>query len=343
MVVAALGGLLVALVGLLVLFAFTPLLRAVGQSLGASLPGALGWLADAFSNLEVRVSFGAYQWALGATAPLRDAFLKFSNEARGLGNAVYNLAGTITHLLNRILTQDLPAAQAASRAYSDQVALQAAAGAEAGRIRAQAYADQLGAQAAQTAAQDLVLARDYASGLGVDLQAQISQSLSAAETYADQNLGRALDTARGVELEALRGIEAGIRTAEAYADQVGSADRAYAEQVGQAARDFAGRLGLQEQQYTDLRTGALGVALASGLAASALAVKALEDSACMQRCNTLGDLGAAIEAIDLGAILGLLALALADPPAATAALRETMVPIVEAAEQGAQELIQVAS
>lgn len=339
MIVAALAALCVAIVGLLVLFAYAPLIRSISQSLGASLPGALGWLADALNGLEVRVSFDAYQWALASVSPLRDAFLKFSDEARGLLSTAYDLAGTLTHLVNRIVTEDLPATLGAARAYSDQVQLHSDQLAAQDLAAATAHTDQVAQELRDLTALDYAYARGHADDLAVDLQSQIGDARNAAIAAGELAAGRAIDVARGVELEALRGIEAGVKQAEAYADSQARTAGAYADQVGAGARSYADRLGLEEHRYTDQQVGRAATLAAGALSVVATAVRELEQSRCMQRCDTLGALGEAIELIDLGLILGLLEQARHDPAGATETVRKELVPLVSELEAGALALL----
>lgn len=220
------------------------------------------------------------------------------------------------------------------------------------------HADAVGAAAVQQSA-------DYADTLHSD-----SIAYTEATGKADQAYARALAQAEeAFALQLQQQSEAFAlqlqRQALNYAQQLSAGDRALSEQLQAQALSYAQAVGLEAEQYarallgqaenfiqaevktlegyiesvqqadTDYTRQAVGSAtapLAAGLTIAQAAISELENSECMKFCNPLGGLGAALEAIDLAALLALVADAYRDPGGASKLVSELLGPVAQAGE-----------
>ena len=226
----------------------------------------------------------------------------------------------------------IPAARAAAHQESQQVYHDSLDYAASGDQAVTRHADKVG--------QD---ANAYTRQVGAAVDAHAVQLTAGAETYSrqlsaqDQAFTQAVGKA--AQLYAQQLAAQGLQ----YTDQVAGQLQQFTRAVGQAATDYtdgvartlegvieSGRAADQAWAGNAI-TSQVGP-LAAGLAVTQAAVQELENSDCMKFCNPLGNLGAALDAIDLALLLALGAEAFRDPGGLAKSLDGILSPLVADAE-----------
>lgn len=323
--VLGLADVAVALVACILLYATYNLWRPLLVGALSQLPYVGGWLADRVDSLLYSILVAAVAPAQVAIGPLVDLFTRVVGVLQTLGGDISNTFGaTYNWMVATMATLHqlhddyigwarwaLAQAVAELDAYRAQVAAwqQFAADDWRGWARwalATALAE-LTAFKAQVAAWEQFAADDWRGWARWAEQA-------AAGAAAD------LVNKLGAELVAELGrLEA---WAAGRLDQVEGEARAIGAQAERELGAARSELGSQ----IDARTAATAAAAAAATAAVATRVKSLEDSNCQQECLTLGGLGAELDLLEFGLILGLVAVIAHDPKGAARVLVQDVMP-----------------
>lgn len=321
------GGAVILLL-LLFLLASPTFRRAMHDTIsGVPLIGA--WLAENNERLIVFLYGQLATWAnaaLGALSSLLEILAGLEYEtAQQLLNFTSATHETLLHLRNVVI----PAAVRQAEAYGE--ARLGAVSSELGqRIQAaRALAAAEFAAALARADREYVQAVGYAQTLAVWSAAYAGRLWASATGYAQGLFAQAVNESRAGEAraesyaaaEATQGVEF---TRQAYASAIG-----YADWVGQTAEGYAEALtggAIRQAEGENARTLAYATAAATALAA---AVAAIENSPCMQRCMTLGQLGAELEGLDAIALAALVIEATRDPQAFAREFQAEFGPVIE--------------
>lgn len=199
----------------------------------------------------------------------------------------------------------------------DQVDASATVKANAAQVRSETYAQQVGAavdaDARQLAVADAQLAR------------QLAQQ---SEAFSSQLHAQALGFATEVGADANAYSRQLALQEQAFTQQVGTEAEAFTKGVAQDLERYIESVGKAAAADTRAVTGAAVAPLAGALALAQTAIRTLENSKCQQFCNSLGNLGAGLEAIDLAALLALVAEAAHDPGTVAKFISGTIAPLV---------------
>lgn len=336
---AGLDAEVVALALLFVVVAGVVVLRPLLQSIFAGAPWPISWLGQ---NLENGLAaFGraitpmaeSSLWILGSTIYfLQTTWSDFVNAAPALARAVYASSWrlvmvTLPHELG-LLQSTLEQAITAARAYALEQALEAA-------------------RTAATALSGLE-ARMVAGIAAARLEAL--QAVQQAEYEAAQLAGKvAADAAALSQADRAFTVEQ-VRAAEGHADDLFSqsvaitaaAEAALRSDLGGEAQALhqalSGGVSRLEQEISTTQALAAG-SIAGALATAMAAVKAIEDSPCMQQCDVLGNLAAELSGLDVGLLVALVAGAASDPQGFEDEVTTALAPVAEGFQQAIRALV----
>ena len=334
---------LLALVGAVLavtwLMATLPVLNQVAQSLSKiiPMPPPLTWqqIGGALQSMWLSVS----TWMGQQVQPAASAIYQATAAWNAHGHANSTAHGSGLNAITKIVTTTIPA-----KASAAQNAAETWAGDQISFLRSQLW-----------------IVRDQAFAAAASAQA-------AAEAYALTQAQNVLRVAYIIRDQALGAVAAVTAALYVVRDQLtaaitaqGAADQAYSRDLFQAAEtnlaaaeetlrleiagDIAAVEGTLALDVEGLRAQIAAVApavlaaITPTIAALETDVTSLENSECIKFCNPLGALGAALEAIDLAALVAFVAWAAAHPDQAGAFLQQEVAPLVEGAVQdGAQAL-----
>lgn len=332
-----LAGVAVGLLALLLLYILvSPAFREAVRVTVGGIPLIGGWLASNMAALNLLL-FNAIAArladsvrAVGSTINYLTATLDehWGQQARALeatSNAIW-----------RVRYQTLPALARQLEAY-------AAARALAASTYALALA-KMGVRYTQTAYSSAVVysravglaAETYAAGRYVAAVAYARTLFGLANAFTQQSFLAALTDSRAGERRATDYTASAAQMLSRQAQELFGDARARADAEFQIANDYARNLTLGAERHSDLNTAQTVAWTASIVGAVNLAVRAIERSPCMQRCETLGSLGGALEGLDLALIFGLYIAYRENPQGTTRFLNQTIAPgvrdLVAAAE-----------
>lgn len=329
--VAAIDVVAVAFAAMLIAFALTLFVTFTVVPLVQQLPGVgyavAGVLQSAVASGQAQVN----AWASNATQPAADLILNWYWTTRTLAEGWTHGLQSVYNVLATIISVRIPTAVNSVVQYAENAA-----------AAAQQYAESLyrvveidlSAATAQLG-QDIVAAENaataYTQAVASDLGAQIQQVEQTAVAYTEAVAqGLASDIAQ-VETTATAYTSA---IAQALADSITQTQTTavnYTETVARALEGYAGQVGAQAQAYTNAEVQNLAVWATTAIGAVATAVTAVENSPCMRQCNTLGNVGQAIGALEdiglLATMVGLFAQGVGDPAAAASETVSVLQPL----------------
>jgi hypothetical protein len=268
-----------------------------------------------------------HDWAEARLQPLIDTIKRIDNRLRALArhNTLTHQAALVT--LRHIRFDIIPQVQnalivfiqnrvAALIAYNQAVAAQLNARMSALSSAQQAYslalAQQLQLQIARTRAE--LLADDRA------VIAYAQQLTTQAMVRADQEIERAV-----------RALQLDDQLVITYAQQLNTATAQYARQlVLQEQQQRQAQVADAERQAVAIGGAVLGLTM-TAVAQLASRVKKIEESDCQQKCETLGQLGGSIEALDLAALLAFIGYSAHDEHGAEQLAEQVISPIAKVA------------
>jgi hypothetical protein len=331
----------VALAVCLLAFAAYILLQRPMEAIFSAIPGFQSWYANAASNATLAVLRGAQGLISDGIRPLAALFRQAHGVLLGRSDSTTAALEMLHNAVFNVRMYYLPQAEARAEHYAAvlvQVLQVWTANALSGLRQ---YAQLLHVQALQYAQQLQRQALAYAQALAAQAE-RYAQVLSQRDQRYSQELAtQGLQYAQAVGLAA-EDYAAGLdRRAEEYTRQAAGSvydallqglreQEAYTGRVGQAAEEYARATAEQVVSYAQ----ALAVPLAA-------AITAVEESACMRQCNTLGNLGAELSGLDLGFLFLLLASAATEAPALAKAFTEDVEPELEAMAGSIRGLIGV--
>jgi hypothetical protein len=303
--VAVLAVIAVGLVAIIIIYGYKQLIQAVFESLKA-IPVVGGWIGSNLQKLVDAANHTAGGWAALATKPIVDLLYRWTTRVEGHTRAsgAAHQASLDAHVwTNTVLVPGLVAREQQRADVQDQ-ALEARDVARARQV--QTHADAVGQTVHDYADTVAAAVRAYALALAVgnrqlelaDLASLRAATAQLVAATADQALADTREQARVVT--AL--MTALVRTAEQEARDLVA-----------GLSDVVAQVSLDDRLYAQQQAGLVGAAATAAIALVATAVDTINRSPCMQRCSTLGNLGAALEALDLGLILLLMAEVARDP------------------------------
>ena len=343
----ALPAVAIALVGLLIAFAFFPLVRPPLNAIVSAVPLIGGTLANAMD--------GAIWWAYSQSINVAAAAI------RGAGE-IFSVPTMMQHwLTDNVGAAAASAAMAAWRISHITIPLivsQLTSLAYWARDAAIAVALQVEHDVAGLAWTLYGMAIAHADQWGINLEGLAWTLHSMAIAHADEwgiNLEGLIWAVHGLEVQYVDGAIAAVvaRQDVLYADAIGYADKMaqeaerYAEGIDAQTRQWAaGELGAVERYAEGLNAATLAQALAaSGAVARELAQ--LEERDCIKFCNPLGGLGSLLQDLEdagmLALLLALLGETVNDPAAVLGDVSSVVAPIVQEIGQGVSELAGIGS
>jgi hypothetical protein len=303
--VAVLAVIAVGLVAIIIIYGYKQLIQAVFESLKA-IPVVGSWIGSNLQKLVDAANHTAGGWAALATKPIVDLLYRWTTRLEGhtrAGGAAHAASAAVHQDTRHTLVPGLIAREQQRADVQDQ-ALEARDVVRARQV--QTHADAVGQTVHDYADAVGAAVRAYALALAVQNRQQEQLDLAALQAATLQlvtaSLAQAGADAREGDAIALALMRALVATAEREArDLVGG------------LRDVVAQVSLDDRLYAQQQAGLVGAAATAAIAVVATAVDTINRSPCMQRCSTLGNLGAALEALDLGLILLLMAEVARDP------------------------------
>jgi hypothetical protein len=266
-------------------------IRGAGQGLQSWINGAVQAMMGQFNA-----------WLEQARAQRWNSLAASSNGMNASLQALLNLQHRIIPNRVQSLTTNTDHARAQAFGHADGLHADAIRYAASTGQAARAYSAQLHQQGVAFS-RELDLAE---RALALQLHQQ-GVAFTEATSQADQAQALQLHQA------ALAFTEQAVQAAEGYAAKIGADAQAYTDATARTLEGYIESVGANAAADTRAVTGAAVTPLAGALAVTEEAVNALRNSDCMKFCNPLGNLGAAMTAIDLGLLLGVVAEAARDP------------------------------
>jgi hypothetical protein len=303
--IAVLALIAVGLVAIVILYGYKQLLRSVFESF-RGLPVVGGWVASHLEQLLDSASHNAAVWASHATQPIVDLLYRWVTRLEGhtqAGGAAHAASAAVHRDTRHTLVPGLIAREQQRADVQDQ-ALEARDVERARQV--QTHADQVGQTVHDYADAVGAAVRAYALSLAVQNRQLELADLAALQAATAQlvatSLAQAGADAREGDAIALALMQALVATAQREARDLVA-----------GLTDVVAQVSLEDRLYAQQQAGLVGAAATAAIAVVATAVDTINRSPCMQRCSTLGNLGAALEALDLGLILLLMAEVARDP------------------------------
>jgi hypothetical protein len=283
-------------------------------------------VASHLEQLLDSASHNAAVWASHATQPIVDLLYRWVTRLEGhtrAGGAAHAASAAVHRDTRHTLVPGLIAREQQRADVQDQ-ALEARDVVRARQV--QTHADQVGVTAQAYADQVGAAVRAYALALAVQNRQLELADLAALQAATAQlvtaSLAQAGADAREGDAIALALMRALVATAEQEARDLVAGLSGVVAQVS-----------LEDRLYAQQQAGLVGAAATAAIVVVATAVDTINRSPCMQRCSTLGNLGAALEAIDLFALLALAVEAGLNPKGTARALEAVFEAPMQLAEQ----------
>jgi hypothetical protein len=300
---------------------------SLSQALRSFAPPPLRPIFDWLVNQATAIENWAHEQAAQRLLPVTHLFRHIDNRLRRYLEAQTGAHGRALAAIRRVRYDVIPRVQnalivfvenrvAALIAYNQAVAAQLNARMSALNTAQQAYslalAQQLQLQIARTRAE--LLADDRA------VIAYAQQLTTQAMVRADQEIERAV-----------RALQLDDQLVITYAQQLNTATAQYARQlVLQEQQQRQAQVADAERQAVAIGGAVLGLTM-TAVAQLASRVKQIEDSDCQQKCETLGQLGGSIEALDLAALLAFIGYSAHDEHGAEQLAEQVISPIAKVA------------
>lgn len=302
----------VAVVLLLVLLTNPTWQRALRDTL-AGLPVLGGWLAENSTRLQLFLFARVAVWANSAAGVLVGWLEGAQSLVSSATSQLENLASAAHENAVYLRQQVIPAAIRQAEDYGDRRLAAARAYLVAQLVLTQALARRLTAQAIARADLEHNQALAYARALW-------SSATGYARSLTTLALGYALALFRVSRLETAAAEQraenytrAGVAQAQEFTAEAYKAAVDYAAAAAGVAENYARNLTLEAEKRATLENARTLAWSAAAAGALAVAIEAIERSPCMQRCSTLGQLGAELETLDLLALVAFLTEAAKDP------------------------------
>lgn len=277
-------------------------IRAAEAWVAARVEGAIGAVVQAVQTVESRL-----RWTL--VALLVHAQLT----VQALAHIVYELLPAVTRALQATIETVAGAILAQVHQELDQLARDAQA------------ADATAGALAESAAG---LARSLVTQLQSDVQQALNRLEGGLRAFvlavaalvlgrAEQAIAQEAAQARAAEAALAGAAAAGVADAEAVARALTGAAEGYAAGLAHDVEQLARLLNQQTLAQALAASGAVAVGL-----------EAIRELECIKQCSPLGNLGKDLAALDLAALLALVAYAAHDPRGAGRLVQSTLGPVV---------------
>jgi hypothetical protein len=296
-------------------------------------------LARQLDDLLIRAANTARDWALAGVSPLTGVFRQLSRSGRDHATANLNAhaqtGGALQHLRFAVVPRAVREAESYAQDRIDSAVRYAWSLWQLGRQ----YTDQRVAAVASLARQLYALAVRHADQVGEYVRVYAEELQRQALRYAEAGDRADQSYAQRLAEASARYAQALSEQANAYSRELQAVSEADARSLARESQDYARALSQRSEEYArglarDVATYAQALSLPL-----AQAVTALERSPCLQRCQVLGQLGAELEGLDLGALLALVVAAAADAPAVARELDSVLAPELEDVGQSLRGLL----
>jgi hypothetical protein len=165
--------------------------------------------------------------------------------------------------------------------------------------------------------------------VNLQLSQQINQAVTQLITWVTTSIGQEVTRTDTAIAAAAAGARADAIAVEQYAQQLTASAEAYARQLVTDAGSFTRGLVNDAEQAAALGNAQTLAAALAATGAVAVSVQAIRELECIKQCNPLGQLGASIDALDVAALVLLVAEAAHDPKETTAFLTATVKPLID--------------